>query len=521
MHRAWVAIMAYQKDHGQVPDYLSDLIPGYLPDAAALISPTEKRTGRHGDFNHTDPKFRTSFCYEFSAEKYRSKTATLREAKEAQMMEFGAAVPILRCFLYDRVLNVAYSGDAYESPVTWENSSGAKALMARIGEGPGFMNNEFTAMTVVDAESGSAIADAEVRISGRWYRNLWYPDRTLRTAADGAVRIPLGPAQPPSRKVTVFVSKAGYFAPAETWEEGMLPQESMFGMERGNKIGGTVNLSDGSLLEGARVEVSFLSPAADGKMNRTVLTTEVCGADGHWSCDRIPKKHSGFWLRVSHPGAWTTWFQSVERAAPGKVLLSDLDAGAVELRVLPAAVLRGRVTNGDGHPEADAEIEVALKAQASGSGATAPFPATPASPPVKTDADGRYSLPWREAGDLTLLVFPPAGAPARREIKAAPEIPAQDIRLTRGRTIRGRILDDEGQPVDGVEVSLCALGGLLLPNQKIMTKSDRNGDFEWPTAPTENFAMGFSRGGFLDRSVTIGADDPEPHNLRMFRRTPR
>lgn len=50
MHRAWAAIMAYKKDHGQVPDHLSDLIPGYVPDPDALISPTEQRTGRHGDF---------------------------------------------------------------------------------------------------------------------------------------------------------------------------------------------------------------------------------------------------------------------------------------------------------------------------------------------------------------------------------------------------------------------------------------------------------------------------------------
>ena len=100
MRRVWEAIMNYKKDHGEVPDHLSDLIPTYLPDKDALISPTETRTGRHGDNSYKDPKVRSSFCYEFSALKFAGNTEPFRTVKYAQMEEFGPVVPILRCFLY-------------------------------------------------------------------------------------------------------------------------------------------------------------------------------------------------------------------------------------------------------------------------------------------------------------------------------------------------------------------------------------------------------------------------------------
>jgi hypothetical protein len=70
MRRVWAAIMAWKKDHGEVPDHLSDLIPKYLPDTNALLAPKQRRTGAAGDNNYRDPKFRGSFCYEFSALKF-------------------------------------------------------------------------------------------------------------------------------------------------------------------------------------------------------------------------------------------------------------------------------------------------------------------------------------------------------------------------------------------------------------------------------------------------------------------
>ena len=42
------AIMAYKKAKGQVPDYLSDLVPQYLPDKAVLLQPFMNAVERTG-----------------------------------------------------------------------------------------------------------------------------------------------------------------------------------------------------------------------------------------------------------------------------------------------------------------------------------------------------------------------------------------------------------------------------------------------------------------------------------------
>jgi hypothetical protein len=153
-------------------------------------------------------------------------------------------------------LNVGYAGDYYESQLYWETAPEAKAVTARIGPGPGFANGEFATLTAQDAETGAPIADAEVRVTTRQYHFLPLPDRVLRTGADGKVRVPLGPARPPSRLLTVAVTAAGYFGAPETWQEGALPEEALIGMERARKLEGIVKIGGGPPLDGAQMTIS-------------------------------------------------------------------------------------------------------------------------------------------------------------------------------------------------------------------------------------------------------------------------
>ncbi|HZR21753.1 MAG TPA: hypothetical protein VFE51_31005 [Verrucomicrobiae bacterium] len=124
------SLKAYEKEHGRLPDWLSDLVPKYLPDSNVLVSPFFRRTGKAELYGNEDPHLTTSYIYEFSAKPIPKvirnafpdlpAAMTMREWKTRQIAEFGPVVPILRCFLHNPVLNVTSDGEFFESGGYWE-----------------------------------------------------------------------------------------------------------------------------------------------------------------------------------------------------------------------------------------------------------------------------------------------------------------------------------------------------------------------------------------------------------------
>jgi len=123
----YAAIQAYQTDHKTLPNWLSDLVPQYISDANILICPRCKRTGQIESSALADPKIPCSYLFEFcplplgSGESPDDPAKTRREWKRRQMGLVGSIVPIVRCRHHDKVLNLAFDGRVYESPVLWED----------------------------------------------------------------------------------------------------------------------------------------------------------------------------------------------------------------------------------------------------------------------------------------------------------------------------------------------------------------------------------------------------------------
>ena len=218
MLEIWKALMAFVDAKGKAPDNLSDLVPDYLPDAKVLLSPAAKRIGKSPvNSGYVDPKLPCSYVYQFNGLKFFGSPVTFREFKEAQMQEFGAVVPILRCFYYKRVLNVSYSGDFFESGLFWQDSPEAKNIVERLGLGEGFKDGEFVAIKVVDAKTGEAVPEATLQLTARTFHRLPLPDRTLKTDENGIARIPLGLAKVPGRSVFMTLSAENYQTIKQRW----------------------------------------------------------------------------------------------------------------------------------------------------------------------------------------------------------------------------------------------------------------------------------------------------------------
>jgi hypothetical protein len=121
----YAAIQAYERDHKDLPNWLSDLVPQYLPDTNVLICPVCRRTGATEKPPLGDPKLPSSYLYQFcpvplGKSAPDAPTATRRDWKRLQMGLVGTIVPIVRCHHHTPMLNLAFDGKIYESPGMWE-----------------------------------------------------------------------------------------------------------------------------------------------------------------------------------------------------------------------------------------------------------------------------------------------------------------------------------------------------------------------------------------------------------------
>ena len=84
------SIQAYQKEHGDFPEWLSDLHhPKYMPDPSALICPSDKVGGKALFPPAVDPKMPVSYGYQFYP--------AYRKWKTEERLMFGDVVPLVRC----------------------------------------------------------------------------------------------------------------------------------------------------------------------------------------------------------------------------------------------------------------------------------------------------------------------------------------------------------------------------------------------------------------------------------------
>ncbi len=112
------AIEAYKKEHGDFPEWLSDLHPKHLADANTLICPTDEEGGKTIFSLNTDPKMPVSYGYQFHPE--------YRKEKSAQREIYGDVMPLVRCRHHTNedfdCLNLSFSSKIYKSSHVWEST---------------------------------------------------------------------------------------------------------------------------------------------------------------------------------------------------------------------------------------------------------------------------------------------------------------------------------------------------------------------------------------------------------------
>ena len=112
------AIQAYQKEHGDFPEWLSELHPKYLPDANLLLCPSDELGGKPVFAGNADPKMPVSYGYQFHPE--------YREGTQENRTIYGDVIPLARCRHHTSqefdCLNLGFSFKVYPSSGVWQNT---------------------------------------------------------------------------------------------------------------------------------------------------------------------------------------------------------------------------------------------------------------------------------------------------------------------------------------------------------------------------------------------------------------
>ena len=116
-------------------------------------------------------------------------------------------------------------------------------------------------------------------------------------------------------------------------------------------------------------------------------------------------------------------------------------------------------------------------------------------PTLETDADGRFQFEAVALGECILTVEAKGFAPRYRRVTVAPDIGPQEFRLERGRSVRGRVVNPQGDP----------LAGFCVVIQRSHIHTDRDGFFHWAVTspvPDEVTVQVFKKYAGDDESLT-------------------
>jgi hypothetical protein len=126
---------------------------------------------------------------------------------------------------------------------------------------------------------------------------------------------------------------------------------------------------------------------------------------------------------------------------------------------------------------------------------------------TETDSKGRFEIPGLESAPYRLLAYHPETAfQILPEIRVEDgEVSAGEIRLPRGHRISGRIVDPDGEPLEG-EIHIEALDGDLAPyylSDRTHRRSDSRGDFELENLPPGEYSVVAQAMGYPAEQVTV------------------
>jgi RNA polymerase sigma-70 factor (ECF subfamily) len=261
----------------------------------------------------------------------------------------------------------------------------------------------------------------------------------------------------------------------------------------GATVVGRVVDSDGRPIAGASVSIS--SP--DGYRIRSVKTD----AEGKYQFEGIEVRQDAYRLLVEHPDFIYS---------PATISVSQ--TGIVEstdIMLNRGVTLKGRVTDEVGNPIQDARVN------ASGG-------PTVIGGDTRTDANGEYHLKNIRSfyADATIVVDSPQFTPTYKRVRldSGKELPPVDFALKPGKTLIGRVVDEQSNPIEGVRLQFQTWEPIEYRDFDRYAKTDANGEFRMEHLPDGKITLRLDKEGYL--YMNNQPAEVEPDQLITTMKTP-
>jgi Carboxypeptidase regulatory-like domain len=232
-------------------------------------------------------------------------------------------------------------------------------------------------------------------------------------------------------------------------------------LEKAWTIGGLVVDSDGKPIANARVLLQLKVAETGGSFYADRLWTN---SKGIWKFENVPESMSSATAEVSEP-KYRTANQNLSRTK------FEIDAGhepSEKITLKTGLTVTGKVTDENGKPIAKALVRTSV-----GNDVRTAF----------TDKKGAYQLEGCDLGDVRIVASAKRYAADFQDVEVGPHLGPVDFQLNPGRTVRVRVLDEQGHPASKATVVVQHWRGQYLQLERAPRETDVDGRWEWNEAP--------------------------------------
>ncbi|MFH1923706.1 MAG: carboxypeptidase regulatory-like domain-containing protein [Planctomycetota bacterium] len=312
------------------------------------------------------------------------------------------------------------------------------------------------------------------------------PWKVTRHQCDASGRLRVDVPRETPAYCALKVELPGYAPFFADWEQrdgpDPIPESYTARLDPGRLIGGIVQNEDGEPIQGAKVSPWFnlkMREERSGPLGAGVdVTTDV---QGRWTYPSFPTDIRQTTIAMTHPD-----YAATRVSEPvAKFALSPDETPTSVLVIRRGLTIAGTVTDEEGRPVQGAVVRSHDKYESS-------------PPKTETDESGSYRFTNGRAGESFFTASAEGWAPSLREVEIAPGMDPVVFKLTRGKPLRLRVVDSDGNALPGVGVSLSTwrksdiMG--TLPSSRGQTGAD--GVWQWPHAPEGPIEFGIFKTGY-------------------------